>query len=266
MRHLLSLTAVLFATMTVCSACAPVPGQPQPNAARPGVASPAPVTRTVLIRIGDRKVMPAPASPISPMTQPVAVVPPPPAPATLPATQPAVAATQPAEFPENPKARDAFIELSKYLERKGTYKTPDVYVVTVPRDDWTIMIEGMEVPTAAGLESVFQFYFCSCGKTNVIGQFCVQDYEANDVIDALRAARIEIASVAPMLLHTRQSPVIIRFFAESYPEPLGKGIREALRWTGKERMPAVGPRAREKDEAKDAHEHDESKPKEPPAK
>ena len=89
-----------------------------------------------------------------------------------------------------------------------------VYTITVPRDDWTIMIEGMEVPTAAGLESVFHFYYCPCGKTNVVGQFCVLDYESNDVIDALRAARIEIASVAPMLLHTRQAPVLIRFFAE----------------------------------------------------
>ncbi len=58
----------------------------------------------------------------------------------------------------------------------------------------------------------------------------------NDVIDALRAARIEIVSVAPMLTHTRNPPVAVRFFAESKPEPLGKAIREALRWTGKERM------------------------------
>jgi hypothetical protein len=94
------------------------------------------------------------------------------------------------------------------------------------------------VPTAAGLESVFHFYYCPCGKTNVVGQFCVQEYESNDVIDALRAARIEVASVAPMLLHTRQNPVLIRFFAEGKPEPIARAIREGLRWTGKERMPA----------------------------
>lgn len=197
--------------------------------------APSPITRTVLIRVGDRKVMPAPTTQpivVAPATQPVVVAP--------PTTAPAVAATEPSE-PQNPKAKEAFDTVAQFMQRKGVYKSPEVYVITVPRDDWTILVEGMEVPAAAGLESVFQFYFCSCGKTNVIGQFCVQDYEVNDVIDALRAARIEIASVGPMLLHTRQAPIIIRFFAEGTAEPLAKGIREALRWTGKERMPAVGP-------------------------
>jgi hypothetical protein len=94
----------------------------------------------------------------------------------------------------------------------------------------------MEVPTAAGIESVFHFYYCPCGKTNVIGQFCVLDYEVNDIIDALRAAKVEIVSVAPMLLHARSRPMAVRFFAESKPEPLAKAIKEALRWTGEARM------------------------------
>lgn len=134
------------------------------------------------------------------------------------------------------KARASFETVAKHLERQGVYKTPDVYVITIPRNDLMLAIDGMAVPPAAGIESVFNFYYCPCGKTNVVGQFCVLDYEANDVIDALRAARIEIVSVAPMLLHTRNAPIAIRFFAESKPEPLGKAIREALRWTGKERM------------------------------
>jgi hypothetical protein len=235
------LPGILIGLLLAASGCAPQP-MVQPPSGRGMGASPS-ITRTVLIRVGNRKVMPAPAAPVTPVavapaTQPVTIAPP----MTQPTTAPAVAGTEPADL--NPKAKEAFETVAKIMERKGVYKTPDVYVITVPRDDLTILVEGMEVPTAAGLESVFQFYFCSCGKTNVIGQFCVQDYEVNDVIDALRAARIEIASVGPMLLHTRQAPVVIRFFAESTPEPLAKGIREALRWTGKERMPAVGPKAK----------------------
>lgn len=134
------------------------------------------------------------------------------------------------------KARASFAQVAQFLGREGVYKTKDVYVVTVPRDDLTLAIDGMQVPTAAGIESVFNFYYCPCGKTNVVGQFCVLDYEVNDVIDALRAARVEIVSVAPLLMHTRNAPVAVRFFAESKPEPLAKAIREALRWTGKERM------------------------------
>ena len=146
-----------------------------------------------------------------------------------------------ADASDEAKARASFETVSKILGRQGAYKTPGVYVVAVPRDDLMFAIDGMEVPTAAGIESVFNFYYCPCGKTNVVGQFCVLDYEANDVIDALRAARIEIVSVAPMLLHTRNATITVRFFAESKPEPLAEAIREAIRWTGKERMaPANG--------------------------
>ncbi|QOV87532.1 DUF1259 domain-containing protein [Humisphaera borealis] len=151
-----------------------------------------------------------------------------------PATNAAVPKPDPGS--DEAKAKVSFETVSKILGRSGVYKTAGVYVITVPRDDLALAIDGMEVPTAAGIESVFSFYYCPCGKTNVVGQFCVLDYESNDVIDALRAARIEIVSVAPMLLHTRNAPIAIRFFAESKPEPLATAIREALRWTGKERM------------------------------
>jgi hypothetical protein len=68
------------------------------------------------------------------------------------------------------------------------------------------------------------------------------DHELNDVIDALRAARIEVASVAPMLLHTRQAPMLVRFQGEGDAGELAKAVRAALKWTGKERMaPEVEP-------------------------
>lgn len=156
--------------------------------------------------------------------------------AELPAVADPAAATADSNPDDAAKARASFEIVSNILGREGAYKSPGVYVVTVPRDDLALAIDGMEVPTAAGIESVFNFYYCPCGKTNVVGQFCVLDYEQNDVIDALRAARIEIVSVAPMLLHTRNAPIAVRFFAESKPEPLAKAIREALRCTGKERM------------------------------
>ena len=134
------------------------------------------------------------------------------------------------------RAKAGFEIVAASLERTGVYRTPLVYTVAVPRDDLAVIIEGMPVPTEAGLESVFHFYFCPCGKMNVVGQFCVLDYEANDVVDALRAARIEIASMAPMVLHARQSPVLIRFFAEGDAKTLADAIRKAIRWTGRERM------------------------------
>ena len=137
-----------------------------------------------------------------------------------------------------PAAHWAF--LAKAFNKPGV-EHDGVYTVTIPRDDWDVNIEGMPVPTAAGLASVFHFYRCPCGKTNVVGAFCVADYEVNDVIDALRAAHVQVVSIAPMLLYTRANPQIVRFQAESQTEPLSKALREALRWTGKERLAPEAP-------------------------
>ena len=154
-----------------------------------------------------------------------------PAPATGPATAPAGPDLSDRDTP--PAAHWAAV--ARILERPGA-EHDGVYTVTVPRDDWDVNIEGMPVPTAAGVASVFYFYRCPCGKTNVVGQFCVADYEVNDVIDALRAEHMRVASVAPMLLFSRTNPQIVRFQAEGHTEPIAKALREALRWTGKERM------------------------------
>lgn len=84
-----------------------------------------------------------------------------------------------------PASDPAWPQISKVLDREGVTRD-NVYTISIPRDDLDVSIEGMDVPTAAGLESIFWFYRCPCGKLNLVGQFLVADYESNDVIDALR--------------------------------------------------------------------------------
>jgi hypothetical protein len=145
--------------------------------------------------------------------------------ATLPIV--AAAATQSAD--------PAWAEISEILARNGVLRD-GVYCISVSRDDLDVRIEGMDVPSAAGLESLFWFYRCSCGKMNVVGQFIIADYEANDVIDALRAGQLKVAAAGPALLYEKPRLLLIRFQGEGQATSLAKIIREALRWTGKERM------------------------------
>jgi hypothetical protein len=153
-----------------------------------------------------------------------------------PATAPATAPTTAPDLSDKDTPPAAhWAAIARILERPGV-EHDGVYTITVPRDDWDVNIEGMPVPTAAGVASVFHFYRCPCGKTNVVGQFCVADYEVNDVIDALRAEHMQVASIGPMLLYSRTNPQLVRFQAEGKTEPIAKALREALRWTGKERM------------------------------
>lgn len=145
--------------------------------------------------------------------------------------------TRAVELPPAPGPLDpGFVEVSKIIERPGRLHD-SVYTIAIPRDDLEVHIEGMLVPTAAGIESVFNFYRCPCGKLNIAGQFVVADYEANDVIDALRKdPTIKIASMGPLLIHENPRLILIRFQAEGKETPIASAIREALRWTGRERM------------------------------
>jgi hypothetical protein len=163
-----------------------------------------------------------------------------PRPETAPARAPN-ATSAPATLPADDAVADdesdetAWKIITATLERDGTRKDA-VLTVTVPRDDLFVAIDGMDVPTAAGVESVFNFWHCSCGKTSVVGHFCLTDYESNDVIDALRAGHLEVASIGPMVLHSRVSPLILRFQGEGKAGDVAKALREALRWMGKERL------------------------------
>ena len=145
-------------------------------------------------------------------------------------------AARPASVPATQAVDPAWAEVSRVLEHPGVVKE-GVFVVTLPRDDLDVTIEGMGIPTAAGIESVFYFYRCPCGKMNVAGQFVTADYEADDVVDALRQnAALKVATIAPLLLYERPRLMLIRFQGEGEAAAMAKNLREALRWTGRERM------------------------------
>lgn len=137
--------------------------------------------------------------------------------------------------PTTSPAAEDWSAVAKALGRQGTL-AGDVYHVAVPRDDLFVSIEGMDVPTQAGLSSDFWFYRCSCGHISLVGQFTVADYESNDVIDTLRAGQMKIAALAPMLQYEKPHLLLCRFQGEGDAGAMAKTLREALRWTGKERM------------------------------
>ncbi len=114
---------------------------------------------------------------------------------------------------------------------------PQVYTVTLPREDLDVQNPSGSIPAAAGLSHQFHFFRCSCGKMSVVGQFCVAEYEANDVMDALRATSgFKIVSVSPMLLEETPRVLSVRFQAEGGSKQLAETLKSALEWTGEARM------------------------------
>ena len=125
---------------------------------------------------------------------------------------------------------------SKTLSATGELKD-GVYTITLPRKDLAVTTEMGDVPPTI-TASRFQFFRCPCGKVNVIGQFCLADYEANDVIDALREGNhIRIASVSPMLLGEKPKLLLVHFQGEGHGDTVPKLLKSALQWVGEARSP-----------------------------
>jgi hypothetical protein len=144
-----------------------------------------------------------------------------------------VGASQPAPDPE---ALADFKKISETLGRTGELHA-DVYTVTVPRDDLSVSIDSMAVPTAAGIESTFKFYRCHCGRTVLLGQLVVADYETNDVIFALQKSDVLISSVGPFLIYEQPRLMCIRFQSEGNAPAMAEIVKSALSWTAKHRGP-----------------------------
>ena len=135
----------------------------------------------------------------------------------------------PAPQPYDWKALDSVVGV------KGDLKD-DVYSFMLPRKDIQLTVDGMDVPAAAGVQSEFRFFRCSCGKMRVVGQFCCTDYEANDVVDALRVGAVfDIAGVGPMFITDKPKISVVRFQGEGDPAALAKQLKSALGWMGEAR-------------------------------
>jgi len=143
--------------------------------------------------------------------------------------------------PENqPDLDAAFKDVATILGVEGVRKD-EVFTLRLPRDDQIVFVDDNVVPTAAGLESVLHIYWCACGGYKSVGQFVLFDYEANDVIDALRkdysghGALFEVGTVSPMFLNDRPRVVSLRFQGEGDAVELAKVLRETMKWIGEER-------------------------------
>jgi hypothetical protein len=109
----------------------------------------------------------------------------------------------------------------------------DSFAVIVPRNDIDLESDMGQIPISAGIASRFYFFRCPCGKVKTLGEFVVCDYEANDVLDAIRAGKFDVVSLSPILHNTRPSMVSIHFQGEGDAEDIVKTLRKALDQTGR---------------------------------
>jgi hypothetical protein len=146
-----------------------------------------------------------------------------------------LAQDQPATLPSTATDDQAlFREYQQQTASLGGQRSFDQSVLTIrlPRTDLWVQADMGEIPTAAGIESRFYFYRCTCGKDKLTGEFALADYEVNDVIDALRAGHIEIVSTAGMFTGDKPRMMSLRFQGEGKAADLANTLKAALSWVG----------------------------------
>jgi hypothetical protein len=146
------------------------------------------------------------------------------------------------EAPATQPTAQLFDPIAKSLGMSGALKD-DVYTMSLARKDLQVFYEDGVLP-AGVMKTEFQFFKCECGKMFVMGQFCVAEYESNDVIDALRGGQIKVAGIAPVFEREHPRMLMVRFHGGGTTENLVKTLKDALGWTGEARMaPATKPAA-----------------------
>jgi hypothetical protein len=144
---------------------------------------------------------------------------------------------------QSPQTADASKDASKDVRFEAIVKefpkgtlAKNIFTLRIPRTDLEVgHIDLGQIPIEAGIESDIYFFPCPCGKMSITGQLCVADYELNEVIDELRAARIKIASVGPMFIGERPKLLLIRFHGEGDAGKLASALKKALSWMGEDR-------------------------------
>ena len=223
-RHIL-FSAIVALAGTLLTGCASTETNDVPTSRGPSAAEPR-------IESGD-------AQASTPIRGSAPVVPPSAAPAAWATTRPAHAgadAERPSDVPEDDDDSEPalFRRITEVFGREGEIKD-GVYRLVTPRADLFVMMDGMDVPTGAFLESDFRFWRCPCGKLLVNGQFVVADYEANDVVDELHEGRLHVVTIAPLLLHEKPRLLLIRFQGEGTAREVAEALKSALSYTGEAR-------------------------------
>jgi len=154
---------------------------------------------------------------------------------------PSVANDPPATAPSNAATEEAFASIALLLGPQGKWHD-GVLTFQFPRTDLDgrIFNDLGDIPIAAGIESRFDFFYCPCGKMNVMGQFVVTQDELNDVIDALRkTVYLKVVSISPMMLGEKPRLQIIRFQGDGQAETLASYLKIALNQIGESRGTAT---------------------------
>ena len=152
----------------------------------------------------------------------------------MPATRPAhvhdAEDVDPNDLPDDDSEPALFRRITEVFGREGEIKD-GVYRLVTPRSDLLVTMDGMDVPSGAFLESDFRFWRCPCGKLLVNGQFVLADYEVNDVVDELQKGRMDVVTIAPLLLHEHPRLLMVRFQGEGRTRAFAEALKSALSYT-----------------------------------
>jgi hypothetical protein len=124
--------------------------------------------------------------------------------------------------------------LDTIVNNKGAINGP-TYKYTIGRDDVQIVAMGAEMTAAIGLNSWASF----AGKqdaAHIAGDIAMLEGEVNNVVKALRKAKLEVVALHHHMLGEQPRTVFLHYYGRGPAIELAKGFRAALDELGKKGM------------------------------
>ncbi|MFE3976712.1 MULTISPECIES: DUF1259 domain-containing protein [unclassified Peribacillus] len=117
-------------------------------------------------------------------------------------------------------------KLDKIFRHEGTV-SGGVYHMGIPRLE-KIMENGMEIPPAMGVSTLFNFQPTKNGTAAITGDFVLTAEEVNPVARTLRKHGIEVTALHNHMLTENPRLFFMHFWANDDPIKLAKALREAI--------------------------------------
>ena len=139
--------------------------------------------------------------------------------------------------------RKEWKDVEEALGRAGSVQPGDVYKVSFPRGDLTVVADGVTVKPALALGSWTAFKETESGHAMAMGDLVLLESEVSPVIDALQKGGIEQSALHNHLIGESPHVMYLHFSGHGDAAKLARTLHDALALTKTPMGPAAAPPA-----------------------
>ena len=132
-------------------------------------------------------------------------------------------------------------DVEQAIGRAGSVQPDDVYKVSFPRSDLTVVLDGVTIKPALALGSWAAFKEVGGGHVVTLGDLVVLDSEVDAVMDALQKGGVDETALHNHLLGESPDVMYIHFMGHGNATQLARTLHDAIALTATPMAPPAPP-------------------------